>query len=69
MGRCQHVRASLKACFTDDTIAISELLEVNRKNMEREGRHIDAAPPPTELDMLSFILYMANHYGIIHNIL
>jgi hypothetical protein len=37
--------------------------------MAKEGRHIDAAPPPIELDMLSFIPYTANRYGIIRNTL
>ena len=64
-GRCEPIRASLEECFTNQDIAINELLEVNPRNMEKEGKHIDAALPPIEPDMPSCTLYMANHYGII----
>lgn len=64
-GRCEPIRASPEECFVNAGIAINELLEVNHRNMEKEGKHIDAALPPIELDMPSFTLYMANHCGII----
>jgi hypothetical protein len=40
--------------------AINVLLVVNRKNSEREGKPTDVVQLLTELDTLSFTLYMAN---------
>lgn len=69
MGKCQVSQAKLKAYFINDNIAINELSGASLRNTAREDRHIDAAPPPTEQGMLSFILYMANRCGIIQSIL
>lgn len=59
----------LKKYFTDDTVVINELSGVSHRNLGREVRHIDAALPPTELDMPFFTLYMVNRCGIIPIIL
>lgn len=53
-----------RECLANEITAINELSEVNHKTTEKGGKHIDAALPPIELDMLSFTRYMANHYGI-----
>jgi hypothetical protein len=62
-------KPSSRHIFINNYIAINELSGDSLKNMAREDRHIDAAPPPTEQGMLSSTPYMANRCDIIQSIL